>query len=342
MPPRHREYVSDAAAAEEVRFLARRGELARRVRDAGPEEFSLLHRGGYVICWPVVFQALTRGLENGRGHHRCGTGPEHLRPECLDRFGDDVESVVIDFLTHADKEIHNVEGWIRSRINRATVDMHRRRRGERGAVQRPRMPKWLAANLAAGEGDQRWLTELALNIQTWVGVTATAGTGLWPYGAWTERRIVVTGDPTGTERDVIREVDVVLDAMRRNARWYRMYIERPLGRKQAPVLPAEASGDDPVRAHSHLSFTQPHEAEDALLSELAAAAIDAIADRIARGEDPRTVVEDIVRTVFGAGTGADEMDRVPGAGSAGALFADKESVNRIVGRVLAILDLPEE
>lgn len=323
---------TDVEAADWVRALAASGELARVAAAAEPAERRLLHRGAYAVCWPVVFQALTRGLENGRGHHRCAAGLEFLQPECLTRFCEDVEACVADLLAQARKPIHNLAGWVRSRIRRATVDGHRRRRGERGAVQRPRMPKWLAAHLANETGAvdddtyQRWLAELSLNIQTWVGVTATAGAGLWPYGSWAERRVVVTGDATGGEPAVRREVEIVLAAMRRNERWFHLYIERPLGFKQAPVLPAETAADEPARELRHLSLTQPHEVEDALLSELAALAIEAMAGRIVKGEDPRTVVAETVAIVFGAGTDGE------------LLRADGETLDRIVQAVVEIIE----
>src|SRR6185369_13070063 len=87
--------------------------------------------------------------------------------------------------------IKNLEGWVASRIRPATVDGHRRRRGLRGAQQRPRVPAWLAAEL----GGEPWLTTLATRILEWVGVTTTAGTELWPLDAWAELRTTVTDDP---------------------------------------------------------------------------------------------------------------------------------------------------
>jgi hypothetical protein len=333
-------YSPENRAADQVRFLASRGELATTAATASPSDYAWLRRGGYEISWPVVFEGLTRGIERGRGHHGCAEGVEHLQPDCLDRFEDDVEAVVTYLLAHANVPIRNVEGWIRSRLVRATIDGHRRRRGERGAVQRPRIPNWLADLL----GDDRWLTALAIHIQTWVGIPATAGTGLWPYSAWAERRMAVTGDPDGTEHDVASEVERVLAAMRKNPAWYERYIERPLGGKQAPLLLTDVDG--PARDRSHLALTQRHELDDALLAEFAALAIEAMAARIARGEDRRLVVVDIIQTVFGAGTGAEHLDQPPRAGTGEdewihARLADPESIKRIVRQVLDILDIPD-
>jgi hypothetical protein len=325
-------------AAGEVRRLASSGELAHRAATASPADYRLLHRGAYAICWPIVFQRLTRGLEYGRGHSRCAAGLEYLQPDCLDRLHDDTEASVVDLLRNAKISIRNVEGWIARRIGQATVDANRRRRSERGAVQRPRLPQWLAAQL----GRNAWLSALAVDVQAWVGVPATAGTGLWPYGVWTDRRIAATGDYGGTEHETMEDVETVLAAMRVNRAWYEKYIERPLGRKVAPVLAVQPTAQEGVQ---DLPLTLRHESEEAQRSELAATAIDAIAARLDRGEDPRTVVVEIIQAVFGSGTGADGMDQPPGEGcaddeSALRALADPATVDRIVNEILTIVDPP--
>jgi hypothetical protein len=316
--------------------------LAEHAEAAAGMEYTVLYGSAYEMVMPVVFEGLTRAIERGRGHRDCAGGVEHLRPDCLDRYQDDVKAVVDDLLRNATVPIRNLEGWVRSRLIRATIDGHRRRRGEWGAVQRPRMTKWLAKHL----GDDRWLTALAIHIQTWVGTPATAGAGLWPYGAWVERRIALTGDAGSTEQDVARDVETVLAAMRQNPAWYEKFIERPLGRKQAPLLPSGGSAADPMRERSQLALVQRHEADDALLSEFASVAIDAMAVRIGRGEDRHRVVVDIIRMVFGSGTGAEHLDQPPGAGSGEdervrRLLADPESIDRLVRQVLDILDSPD-
>jgi hypothetical protein len=187
------------------------------------------------------------------------------------------------------------------------------------------------------------LSVLAIDIMTWVGIPATAGTGLWPYGAWTERRAEITGD-AGTERDVEREVEIELTAMRRNPAWYEKYILRPIGRKQAP-LSADSDADDTVE-RSYLALTPRQEADDIALADLAAVAIEAMASRMARGEDVQAVVVDVIRTLFGSGTGADRMDRPPGTDAdvdeqVCERLDDPESVDRIVDVVLDIVRRPE-
>ena len=141
-------------------------------------------RGAAEIAAPLVFLRVTRPMERRRGHHRCAAGLGQLAHDCLDRFHDDVDAVLHDLFAHADLPIGNLEGWLTMRMPRATVDGYRRRRGERGAPQRPRVPVWLATEL----GDEAWLVELAKAILDWAGTDATAGGSLWPLTAWAERR----------------------------------------------------------------------------------------------------------------------------------------------------------
>jgi hypothetical protein len=319
--------------------LARRGALAEQVKAASDSEYARLYGGAYEIVWPIVFDGLTRRIEYGRGHHRCTRGVEYLESDCLDRFEDDVEAVVDYVFRNAKVAIHNLDGWIRRWLTKATVDGHRRRRGERGALQRPRTPKWLATRL----GDDPWLIELARRVLTWVGVPATAGGGLWPYGAWLERRVARTGDMRTTEQDVAADVETVLAAMRENPAWYEKFVEGPLGRKRAPLLPGEGPTADPAWERPPLALIQRHESDDALLRGLAGAAIEVMQARLARGEDRRTVVAEVIRVVFGGGAGAEYMDQAPGAGPGEdervrALLADAAAIDRIVSQVRDILD----
>ena len=327
----------DGDAAAYVRSLAHHGRLAKRAGDASAEESALLRRGAYQIVWPVVFDGLTRGIERQRGHRRCVIGIEYLEPECLDRFQDDVEAVVDDLLRYGTVPIRNVEGWVRSRLVRATIDGNRRRRGERGALQRPRLPRWLERRI----GEDRWLRALALDVLVWVGVPTTAGAGLWPYAAWADRRVAITGDMATTERDVERDVEKVLTIMRTNVPWYEQYIERPLGRKQAPLA---QFGPEAVQEPAHLALTERHEADDALLRELAALAIDAMTVRFERGEDRRSVVVDVIETVFG-GDGS-PMYRDPGTNPVddqlGALLSDHQAIDQLVHQICQILGVPDE
>lgn len=323
------------SAAGLVRDLARRGVLADRMSTAVGAEHSRLTGGAYQIAWPVVFQRLTRRIEIGRGHHGCAAGLHRLEPECLDRFQDDVEAVLDDLFRNARTPIVNLEGWISSRLNAATVDAHRRRRGERGALQRPRLPGWLVREL----DDDPWLTVLAVEVLVWVGVPTTAGVGVWPLDAWAERRAAVTGQVATGEHQVARDVERVLAAMRVRRTWYADFVERPLGRKQAPVLPAPRTDADSAREWPHLALVPRHETDDARLRDLAAAAVDAIEARVRRREDLRSVALDVLRTVFGAGTGAEDMDRTPGAGPGdaervAALLADPATLDRIVAVLL--------
>jgi hypothetical protein len=328
-----------ADAAESVRELARQGELAQQVAVANGYDRAQLAGGAYAIAWPLVFRSITQRVELNRGHWACATSVEGLQPDCLDRFHDDVESVIDDLLQHATVPITNLDGWIVGRLKHATVNAHRRRRGERGALQRPRLPRWLAEEL---DGDP-WLTALAIEILVWVGVPATAGTSLWPLGAWAELRGRMAGNIHTQESTVSADVETVLAAMRRHMTWYQNFVERPLGRKQPPVPLSSRSDQVNDSDLPHLALVERHEIDDGHLAKLASAAVDAIADMLRRGEDPATVVHSVLQTVFGGGTGAEGLDRIPGTGPAEdervvALVADPETIDRITKTVLKILN----
>ncbi|GAA2634579.1 hypothetical protein GCM10010399_79010 [Dactylosporangium fulvum] len=328
------------SSADLVRDLARRGVLADRAVDVTGSEYARLTGGAYDIVWQLVFERHTRGFEIKRGHPICASSVSGLRPDCLDRFQDDVEAVLEDLLRNAKVPILNLEGWITRRINAATVDAHRRRRGERGALQRPRLPQWLTRALR----DDPWLTRLAVELLIWVGVPVAAGAGLWPLNAWADLRATVTGDLTGDETTIAADVETVLTAMRQSRTWYTNFVERPLGRKQAPVLSAPRSEPEPNRDETdHLPLTERHETDDAHLHDLAAAAVRAIERRLANGEDPRDAVRAVVVQVFSGGTGAEDMDRTPGTTPGDgervlALLADPAVIDRITSAALEIVD----
>jgi hypothetical protein len=312
--------------------LAGQGRLAQVAAAAGVAERLALTSAAYDVAWPIVFNRLTRRIEQRRNHPVCAIGVDHLADDCLDRFHDDVEAVVDDLLAHARQPVHDLEGWIAGRLTAATVDAHRRRRGERGALQRPRLPGWLAAEL----GHDRWLMELAVQMLVWVGVTNTAGTSVWPLESWAQQRAAHTGDWAGSDpAAVAREVDRVVAAMRRRPDWYESYVERPLGRKQAPVA-ALPPTDAP------LALADPDESVEAEMRRLAADAVGAIGRRLGRGEQTQAVVAEVIRAVFGR-TLAAGLDRAPHAradplgGVTGAL-ADPATLQRIVATVRTIID----
>ncbi|MGW3967449.1 hypothetical protein ACWED2_47070 [Amycolatopsis sp. NPDC005003] len=306
-----------------VRRLARDGLLAGSAAAARPRALARLRGGVYAVAWPLVFTRITKPLEHRRRHADCARGLPWLRPDCLDRFHDDVEAVVDHALRRATGPIENLEGWLSTRLTPATVDAHRRRRGELGALQRPRLPAWLADAL---DGDP-WLCDLAVQILVWVGVPATAGAELWPLDGWAARRTEVTGEPPSGRDPLDREVDRVLAAMRTRPAWHAEHVERPLGHKQAPVAPMPA--ELPA-----LELVTEHELADARLAGLAEQALLAIEAKLDRGEPPATAVPTVVRTVFGehAPTGPAADDWLTAA------LADDERLAQIVATVLAILD----
>jgi hypothetical protein len=314
-----------------LRDLAGQGVLADYTKGAGDDEHRRLRAEAYDIAMPVVFGQLTRKIELGRGHYRCAVSVQMLEADCLDRFHDDMDAVLDDIFRNARMPINNLEGWIRKRLTPVTIDAYRRRRGERGALQRPRVPGWLAAKL----GEDQELMTLAVEMLDFAGVEVTAGTEVWPIDTWAARRATMTGDYEAARRAVLRDVDTVLAAMRTRPKWHANYVERPLGRKRPPLVPEPRT--DPATAEERAARD---DADDTRLAELAAVAVAAIEKRLARGETPRAAVVEVLTTVFGAG--GVELDRRPGETAdvearLSARLADRAAVDQLVTTVLAIL-----
>lgn len=328
-----------SAQANEVRRLAQQGLLGSRYRDGSEETRRQLRAGAAEIAAPLVFLRVTRPVERKRGHHGCATGLRHLAHECLDRFHDDVEAVLDDLFGHADQIIDNLEGWLTTRMRNATVDGYRRRRGRRGAPQKPRVPAWLAAGL----GHDVWLVELAKAILDWVGTDATAGGSLWPLASWADRRAGLTGEHALDEADVAKDVETVLSAMRHRAAWYEKNVEGPLGRKPAPVwLPARTPTGDHTEPEA-LDLVAAHERDDGLLRDLAGAAIDLITCRLERGEPAGIVVPEVLGAVFGGVATSHGLDRPPATGDPEpgqviALISDPARLDRIIASVIGLID----
>ena len=312
-----------------LRQLAEQGELVSTVRRAAPDVAAALRADAFGLAFPLVYDQHTRRLEAVKRHRACARSIDRLAADCFDGFEDDVHAVVDYLLRYAKQPIGNLEGWIVSRIRTATVDGYRRRRGDIGALQRPRVPRWLARRL----GEDPWLLELAACVLEWVGVRATAGLQTWPSAAWSDLRAARTGQWGAPESVVLDDVGTVLRAMREGRpAWYQRHVEQPLGHKQAPVLAAEASGD----------VVAVDDRGDAVLAELADAALDRIAARVAAGEDPAVAVPAVVRRLFVDGDAAAVVDLVTPMAAwepaqvAGAL-ADAAAVDRIVSTALAVL-----
>jgi transcriptional regulator with XRE-family HTH domain len=333
--PRIAAALAVRAPADLLRDLARRGDLARAVATATPAERQALTAAAYELVWPIVFARLTRPMEQRRGHRSCAAGVERLADDCLDRFHDDVEAVVDDLLTHTRQPVEHLEAWVAARLRAATVDGNRRRRGQRGALQRPRVPGWLHDTL----GHDTWLTRLSINILEWVGVPTPAGADVWPVEAWAQQRGAVTGDWAGSDTATVRcDIETVLTAMRRRPLWYEEYVERPLGYKTAPV--AVAGFDETAQP---LLLTDSDQQIDAELQRLSADAVSAIQRRSGTGEPATEVVLEVIREIFGQRLTSTDLDHAPHAvadplgGLSGAL-ADQTTVDRIVTTVRHILD----
>lgn len=301
MPARHlgwRLTSGGSSAAPDVRDLARLGRLAQMYDTAElPLQLSL-RRGLHEIACQVVFERVTTRLERARGHYDCSSGMKYMRSECLDRFHDDVEAVVNDALRRATTPIDRLDAWMAKWVPAATVDGYRRRRGARGAMQRPRLPQWLRHEL----GDDPWKVQLALQILTWVGDVDTRYTALWPIDSWSELRGAVTGDHQASDpRTVGREIELVLTAMRRRPKWYANYVDRPLGHKPIALAPSVRTEDGQMTEPSPLSLVETAERDDNTLRELATHCLDAIREGLALpAADPTAVVAEAIRQAFGA------------------------------------------
>jgi hypothetical protein len=336
------DHAKPSAEAAEVRRLAGEGQLASRYQAGSTEEQRRLRSGAIEIVAPVLFSRVTRPVELRRGHYRCAVGWQQLAHECLERFHDDLEAGLDDLFAHADLSIANLEGWLAMRIPRAVIDGYRRRRGQRGAQQRPRVTAWLSAAL----GNDPWLVMLAKLVLDWVGTDATAGGSLWPLAAWAELRSSLTGDHTSDEATVAKDVETVLAAMRQRPSWYERNIEWPLGRKPAPVWFPTPTGTGMPDEPRPLDMVAPSARDDALLQELAAVAIDLIVHRINNGEDPAEVVSDVLATVFGP-VSASGLDRPPGTSDPEpeqviSLIADPARLAEIVAAVIELIQEREE
>ncbi len=324
------------AGVEEVRELARHGALAKAMSTATGADRMRLTGATYHIAWPVVFNRLTHGMELRRGHATCARSVRHLADDCLDRFEDDVEAVVDDVERRADRPIANLEAWIASRLTAATVDGYRRRRGERGALQRPRLPRWLTDGLA-GDG---WLVELATNLLVWVGTPHTAGADTWPLETWARQRERWTERPT---RGVEQDVGSVLAVMRTRPKWFDRYVERPLGHKQPPVAGPLVATDGSTVERPPLPLVSRDDLDDAVLHALAGRAADEIRWRLALGEDAEPVVMSVVWKVFGVEDITRGLDRTPHNTPdrdewLAAALRDPAERSRVVRAVLASVD----
>jgi hypothetical protein len=317
---------ADADAIAQLRELARLGTLSAALTGVSGVRRRMLVGATYAVAMPVVYARLTQKMEARRGHLRCATSVRHLSDDCLDRFEDDMEAVVEDVGRRACVPIRDLEAWIASRVTMATVDGYRRRRGAVGALQRPRLPAWLARAL---DGDL-WLCDLALRVLVWAGSPATAGAQTWPMESWAAVR--PAHRTTGSLR---ADLDHVLTTMRTRAAWFEMYVETPLGHKQPPVahMPHNELGD-PVE-QAALRLVDWDAQDDAHMRLLAYQAFRAIAARTHRGEPAHAVVADVIGTVFGD-NGADPC----GGHTVTALLRDPVELERIVGEVLALVEAP--
>jgi hypothetical protein len=325
-----------------LRQLAASGELWR-ADTAAPADVSLLRSEAFEIALPLVWARHTRPLELRKGHRRCFAAISSLAPECLDGFTDDLEAVVAALMAYR-HPIASLEGWISTRMTNAIKDGHRVRRArEMGAQQRVRVPAGLARRF---RGDP-WLLALTERVLQWTGIRQAAGTDLWPFGQWADARAELTG--TASSRAcVAADLSRVLSIMREwDASWYEKYVERPLGRKWAPVASGRFSGspdaDSVTEEEPPLALVPAHERADARLIDAAATCLDEIRTGLAADRDPRTVIEKAIATYLTVCAPV-EIDQVPAAETdisdvVQAVVADPLALDRVVLEVLDIVAL---
>lgn len=308
---------------------------------AASSEARWLRSEAFAVVLPLVWERHTRLLETRKGHRQCAVGVCRLAPECADGFTDDMEAVVTALLSYR-RPIGNLEGWITARMANAIKDGYRVRRSrDMGAQQRVRVPARLAERL----GNDQWLVALADKVLQWAGVRHTAGTQLWPLAAWAEDRAAHARRAGGGEH-IADDLALVLRTMREwDAIWYEKYVERPLGRKWAPVAAdiSQAEDDDRTGVPAHLDLVPPHERDDTQLAESAAVSLAIIRKGIAAGGVPRQVVADALAAGFlSAESLCREHDRVPLSGgdpgaAVAAVLADPRALDRVVSAALEIV-----
>lgn len=320
-----------------LRALAACGGL--REAASVPGELARLRSEAFEVALPLVWERHTRPLEARKGHGWCATGIKRLAPDCADGFTDDLESVVTALLAYR-RPISNLEGWITARMANAIKDGHRVRRArEMGAQQRVRVPARLAMRL----GNDPWLVALADRVLQWAGVRQTAGAGLWPLGTWAEDRAAIAGSSAETpgEETVADDLAVVLAAMQEcDAAWYEKYVERPLGRKWAPVAMENWLGEGGAIAGeaAYLDLVPGHERDDARLAEAAAACLELIRHGLAGGCEPRQVVADALTASFvSADSLSDDFAGADPGYVVTAVLADRAVLDRLVGELLDIV-----
>lgn len=328
-------------AEQELLEAARLGRLADHLAAAPERANAALYR----LVSEVVYQRLTRPRELDRGHYRCAGGSDRMDPDCHDCHQDDTEAAVAYVKEHADEHFANLCGWLASRLAFITVDAYRRRRTQYGALQRPRLPRWLADEIGA---DAR-LRRLSVDILEWVGVPTTAGNQTWPLRVWSQQwsQSAPEPEPEVSEAEMLAEVDRALAAMRTRPKWYSDYVERPLGHKQPPLMPAQyGGGTGEYREPEYVQYVEPDQVDDAQLFELAAAAIEAITEQVGRGVAPDESVAAVLGLVFGADEDESDvqMDRRPGDGRtlsprerAAQLVLEADVLERVVALVVELI-----
>jgi hypothetical protein len=129
--------------------------------------------------------------------------------------------------------------------------------------------------------------------------------------------------------------------MRRRPTWYQKNVEQPLGHKRAPVWSPSRSADG-NHAEPEPVVIAPHERDDALLRRLAGVAIEVITQRLRNGDEPATVIAEVIEIVFGRMPASYGAERDPISGDTApdqimALIDDPAHRDRIIAAVLRVI-----
>lgn len=213
-----------------------------------------------------------------------------LPPETADRVTNDAQALLEKFVTMKDPIKVSLEAWATGARPNAVSDKNRRDRGERGALQKARVPEGLKRAL----GHDPLLVEIARRIIDFAGTPRAVGGSGWPTGTWSSDLAPLAGAAGEyPERACERDVERVLHLMAAwNQTWLDQRILGPLSRQALPV----AFRDDAAETDRPGSADERDaDQRDRLLLDAAADLLDALADRLAVGDGvPAEVAREVL------------------------------------------------
>ena len=131
----------------------------------------------------------------------------------------------------------------------------------------------------------------------------------------------------------------MLAVLRQRETWFARHVDMPLGHKTAPIggSPGEHAGEP-----KPLLPAEPGEILESRITDLAALAVEAIRVRVQRGEEAVTAVRTVLAALFLTGSGAEEIDQLPGTGEGrderlSAILADPAALTLLADQVMGIV-----